>query len=330
MIKVSNLSKSFKVFKKSVGLKASIKSLFHREYTENFALNNVNLEIPQGQIIGLVGANGAGKTTLIKILTGIISATSGTAEVLDFNPWDRKYAFRKSISLIMGQKAQLWWDLPAEDCFILLRDIYDIPQKQYQDSLDKLTTMLDVKKQLNIQIRRLSLGERMKMEIIATLLHNPKVIFLDEPTIGLDLTSQKAIRNFLLNYRKECNATIVLTSHYMEDIEALCERVVILRKGEIVFDGKTSEINSLDSTKIISFKLKQGSSKEEILKSIALLSSDDFIDSNEDTYKVRVEKTAFKQVLNSLISNFEVEDLLVEEDDISVMIEKIMKGGIRA
>ena len=237
MIKVENLHKTFKVHKKEPGLKASGKSLFSRKWIEKKALVDVSLSIGEGEILGLVGANGAGKTTLVKILSGIIHPTSGTTHVLGFNPWERHNDFRKQIALIMGQKAQLWWDLPAEDCFLLLREIYQIPKKQYEENLSFLSNTLNISDQMNIQIRRLSLGERMKMELIAALLHNPRVVFLDEPTIGLDLTAQRAIRQFLLNYRQKHRPAMILTSHYMEDIEQLCERIIILRQGSVVYDG---------------------------------------------------------------------------------------------
>lgn len=199
MISVGNLSKSFFIHRKDPGLAGSLRSLFVRKKTEIKALDNVSMSIAEGEIVGLIGANGAGKTTLVKVLSGIIHPDAGTVRVLGFDPWQRKNEFRSNISLIMGQKAQLWWDLPAADCFLLLREIYHIEKGAYNERLDFLASTLGVTGQLTTQIRRLSLGERMKMELIATLLHNPKVVFLDEPTIGLDLTAQKAIRSFLLS-----------------------------------------------------------------------------------------------------------------------------------
>jgi ABC-2 type transport system ATP-binding protein len=237
MIQVENLRKSFKVHKKEAGLKGSLKGLVSRKWEEKHALKGVNLTVKAGEILGLVGANGAGKTTLVKLLAGIVHPSSGKASVLGHTPWERDNRFRRQIALIMGQKAQLWWDLPAADCFLLLQEIYNLPDEQYKKSLDKLTNALQVQKQLNTPIRRLSLGERMKMELIAALLHQPKVVFLDEPTIGLDLNAQRAIREFLLDYRREHQPAMILTSHYMEDIEALCERIVIIREGEFVYDG---------------------------------------------------------------------------------------------
>ncbi len=220
------------------------------------SFNGVSLKVSPGEIVGLVGANGAGKTTLVKILAGIVHPTSGEARVLGHVPWERHNDFRKQIALVMGQKAQLWWDLPAEDCFLLLKEIYRIPEKRYREKLDSLVYSLGVQGQLNTQIRRLSLGERMKMELIATLLHDPKVVFLDEPTIGLDLTAQRAIRDFILKYSQEHQPAVILTSHYMEDIERLCKRIIIMREGEFVYDGPLAKISGhLALHKVVTAKL---------------------------------------------------------------------------
>ncbi|MHC4162708.1 MAG: ABC transporter ATP-binding protein, partial [Planctomycetota bacterium] len=225
MIRVHELSKTFYVHKKAPGLRASLKSLFRRERVAKHAVAGVSLEVKEGEIVGLLGPNGAGKTTLVKMLAGIIHPTAGEAQVLGFTPWERDNRFRRQIALIMGQKAQLWWDLPAADCFLLLKEIYRVRDAEYKETLAYLTGVLDVEQQLNIQIRRLSLGERMKMELIAVLLHRPRVVFLDEPTIGLDLSAQRSIRDFILRYREEHKPAMILTSHYMEDIQRLCERI---------------------------------------------------------------------------------------------------------
>jgi ABC-2 type transport system ATP-binding protein len=219
MIEVDRLAKTFRVAKKAPGFVGSLKSLVRRETVAKEAVKGVSFRVDEGEIVGLVGANGAGKTTLVKMLAGIIHPTSGEARVLGFRPWERDDRFRRQISLIMGQKAQLWWDLPAADCFLLLKEIYRVPDETYEANLDQLSTMLEVKDELRVQIRRLSLGERMKMELIAALLHGPRAVFLDEPTIGLDLTAQRAVRDFLLAYRERHRPAMIVTSHYMEDIE---------------------------------------------------------------------------------------------------------------
>jgi ABC-2 type transport system ATP-binding protein len=198
IIKVENLSKTFTTTQKEPGLRASLTSLFKQKKITKYALKNVSFEIKEGEIVGLIGANGAGKTTLSKILSGIIHRSSGTVSVLGTDPWERKISFRKKMSLIMGQKASLWWDLPAYDCYLLLKEIYQIPEDQFHMRVEFLAKTLGISDQLKVQIRKLSLGERMKVELIAALLHNPQVIYLDEPTIGLDLTAQRAVRKFLL------------------------------------------------------------------------------------------------------------------------------------
>jgi len=244
MIHVQNLTKTFRVHRKEPGLMGSLRSLFRRQWIDKHALKGVSLEVNAGEIVGLVGANGAGKTTLVKTLAGIIHPTAGDAQILGYTPWERRNEFRRQIALIMGQKAQLWWDLPADDCFLLLQEIYRLPDKEFRRNLDYLVEALGVTDQLNIQIRRLSLGERMKMELVAALLHQPKIVFLDEPTIGLDLTAQRAIRNFILEYRREHQPAMILTSHYMEDIERLCERIVIINEGEFQDCARVREAQS--------------------------------------------------------------------------------------
>ena len=231
MIEIEGLSKTFRVHKKAPGLRGSIRALFKREHVEKRAVQEVSFGVAEGEILGLVGSNGAGKTTLVKMLAGIIHPSAGQARVLGFEPWKRANPFRRQIALIMGQKAQLWWDLPAADGFLLLKEIYGVQAADFNETLEELASMLAVEDLLTTQVRRLSLGERMKMELIAALLHRPKVVFLDEPTIGLDLTAQRAVREFLLAYREKHRPAMIITSHYMEDIERLCERIVILRTG---------------------------------------------------------------------------------------------------
>lgn len=238
IIEVKNIRRSFRSIKKGEGWGGALGLLLRPQYQTHEALKGVSFSIEPGSFNGLIGANGAGKTTLLKILSGLIPATSGVANVLGINPFDRPLDFRRQIALVMGQKAQLWWDLPARDAFDLLRAIYEIPRKTYEDRVDALTNLLDVKHLVQTQIRRLSLGERMKMELIGALLHWPKVIFLDEPTIGLDVLAAYKLREFLKIFNQREKATIILTSHNMEDIEKLCSRVLILKSGELVYDGK--------------------------------------------------------------------------------------------
>ena len=237
MIEVRGLGKTYRTHRKAPGLWGSVRGLFRREHVEKHAVVDVSFDVGPGEIVGLVGPNGAGKTTVVKMLAGIVHPTTGHIRVLDHEPWKRDNAFRSRIALVMGQKQQLWWDLPAADSFDLLREIYRIPRERYKATLDELVEALAVGPYLTVPVRRLSLGERMRMELVAALLHRPDVVFLDKPTIGLDLTAQRAIREFLLDYQRRVQPAVILTSHYMEDIERLCPRILILREGRIVFDG---------------------------------------------------------------------------------------------
>ena len=241
-IHVKNVSKQFKIFKREAGLAGAARSFFNRKYEIFHALKNVSFDVNSGEIIGILGENGAGKTTLIKTMVGLLHATSGTIEIKGFTPWARKNAFLKQIAVVMGQKNQLWWDIPAGESFLLNKKIYDIPEIDYKTRLDELLEIMDVRDKLNVQVRRLSLGERMKMEIIVALLHGPKIVFLDEPTIGLDVISQSRIRDFIQYYNDQNGTTFLLTSHYMNDIQALCKRVFVIHKGEGLYDGNFQEL----------------------------------------------------------------------------------------
>lgn len=241
VIRTDQLSREFKTYKKPDGIWNSIQGLWNRQHLIKQALRPCTLEIQKGQIIGLVGSNGAGKTTLLKLLSGLIHPSSGEAEVLGFVPWKRKPEFLRQISLLLGQKAQLWWDLPASDSFRLLTEIYELDPKEARGRWRFLADRLRCTNQLDIQLRRLSLGERMKMEIIGSLLHQPKILFLDEPTIGLDVVAQETIREFLAEYVREFEPTIILTSHYMDDISQLADRLLLISQGQIVFDGQVED-----------------------------------------------------------------------------------------
>ena len=242
IITVQNLQKTFKVHEKEPGLSGSLKSLFKRSYKQVRAVNDISFTIDPGELIGFIGPNGAGKTTTLKCLSGLLYPNGGKIEVLGFTPFDRKHQFLKQIALVMGQKNQLWWDLPPIESFNLNKEIYEIPEKRYKQVLDNLVDMLDVSKVLQTQVRKLSLGQRMKCELIAALLHSPKVLFLDEPTIGLDVVMQKKMRQFIKDYNETFGATIILTSHYMEDVKKLCKRVIIIDQGKIIFDGQLADI----------------------------------------------------------------------------------------
>jgi ABC-2 type transport system ATP-binding protein len=244
MIEVRHLTRIFRTYKKQPGFWGGVKGLVRREFEETAAANDISFDIAEGEFVGFLGPNGAGKTTTLKMLSGLIYPTSGTARVAGFDPTRRENAYRRIFALVLGQKNQLWWDLPAIESFHLLRAIYALPQDQFKATLDELVALLDIEKKLNVMVRELSLGERMKMELIAALLHRPRVLFLDEPTIGLDVVSQKAVRHFLRDYNRRHRVTILLTSHYMADIQELCERVIVIHKGKKIYDGALDRLET--------------------------------------------------------------------------------------
>ena len=330
MIQAEKLAKTFYVHEKEPGLKGSLVALVRRKKIAREAVRGVSFEVGEGEIVGLVGANGAGKTTVVKMLAGIIHPSAGRARVLGFDPWKRDDRMRRQIALIMGQKAQLWWDLPAADSFLLLKEIYQVEERRYRENLAYLSEVLGVASQLRVQLRRLSLGERMKMELIAALLHSPRVVFLDEPTIGLDLTAQRAIREFLLQYRREHRPAMILTSHYMEDIERLCERLLILRDGELVYDGALAGIRSFyGAKKVLTARLDPGLPEREIrtLASAANLGSlGELLGADDEGVRLAVPRERVAEAAGHLLEALPVEDLLIEEEDIGTLIEAIMRG----
>ncbi|MBA2368303.1 MAG: ATP-binding cassette domain-containing protein [Candidatus Protochlamydia sp.] len=248
VISTKHLARSYLTFTKETGLLAAMKGIFSKKSEVKHALLPTDLEITRGQIVGLVGSNGAGKTTLLKLLSGLIFPTNGTASVLSYTPWERPNPFLRQISLLLGQKNQLWWDIPASDSFQLLIAIYDLEKKTAMQRVDELAERLDCKHVLKVPLRRLSLGERMKMELIGCLLHAPKILFLDEPTIGLDVVAQTNIRQFILEELKGTDVTIILTSHYMDDIALLADRLLLMSHGAIAYDGTVDHFMSLTPT----------------------------------------------------------------------------------
>jgi ABC-2 type transport system ATP-binding protein len=333
MIKVENLTKEYTVKIKKPGLTESLKGLVKPEYQTKYALKQVSFELSPGQTVGLIGANGAGKTTLVKILSGIIPPSSGKASVSHFIPWERQPSFQKSMSLIMGQKAQLWWDLPASDCFLLLQKIYRIPNPDFQVQLNRLVEIMGVERVLNTQIRRLSLGERMKMELVASLLHKPSIIFLDEPTIGLDAISQRAMRQFLKEYQKENQPLILLTSHYMEDIEDLCTNVLVLHQGELVFNGALSQIKSqMQPDKLISVLCSNDlAAWAELSNFQTTFSKMTIMESNaqEGLLKLKAPKEILHDIVRHLYDKLNINDISIEDEDISLSIQKMINSTRR-
>ena len=310
-----DLSKHFKIHQKEEGLKGSLKNVFFRKCEENKAVDRISFSLEEGELVGFLGPNGAGKTTTLKMLTGLIHPTSGQASVMGYIPWERRNEFRRQYALIMGQKNQLWMDLPAMESFLLNREIYQISERQFKSTLDELVELLEIEKVLHVQVRRLSLGERMKMEMIAALLHRPRVLFLDEPTIGLDVISQRKIREFLLQYNQAFGTTILLTSHYMEDIQALCKRVIIINQGRKVYDGQLAKIvHDFSAFKELTITFSEPVSRDELAR---VADIQDF-----DPLKVtfRVKREELTRVIGQLLDDFKVDDINTSEVEISEII----------
>ncbi|KKP80391.1 MAG: hypothetical protein A2271_04920 [Candidatus Moranbacteria bacterium RIFOXYA12_FULL_35_19] len=320
IIAVKNLSKIYFSSKKEPGILAGIKNLFNPDILEIKAVEDINFEIEEGEFVGFLGPNGAGKTTTLKMLSGIIKPTSGSMSVMGFDPWEKKNEYKRQFALLMGQKNQLWWDLPVMESFLLNKEIYDIPDDQFERTLDELSELLDIKKILNIQVRKLSLGERMKCELVASLLHSPKVLFLDEPTIGLDVVAQKNIRDFLKKYNQEKKTTIILTSHYMEDIEKLCKRIIIINQ-EIFYDGLLSDlIEKYAKNKILQITFNDPVEEKDIKK----FGLDYKFNPIEVSFKLPREEVKEK-AREILSSNLPVDDIMIDEVEAQSIIRNIFQ-----
>lgn len=307
VIKIDGLNKDFEYYEKAQGLRGSVKNLFTRKRLVKSAVKDLNFQVQKGEMVGFLGPNGAGKTTSLKMLSGILYPTCGKAEVLGYVPWNRKNEFKRRISIIMGQKNQLWWDLPAIDSMNLNKQIYGIGDTEYKQRLDEMTDLLEVRDLLNIQVRRLSLGERMKMEIIAALLHRPDVLFLDEPTIGLDIISQKNIREFLKTYNETQGVTILLTSHYMEDISNLCKRSIVINHGEVIYDDATEKIGQLLGNKKV-VKLKLNSAISASFTKYGRIRGQ-----SENEVIIEIEKEKIRDITREILSEYSVSDFSIED-----------------
>jgi len=320
LIEVHNLTKSFRTYKKQPGFRGAVRGLFHREYEQTVAVDHVGFKVEEGEMVGFLGPNGAGKTTTLKMLAGLLYPTSGEAHVLGCVPWERKDRYRRQFALLLGQKNQLWWDLPARESLELNGRIYGIPQKDFQRRVDDLTHLLGVAEKLDVMVRELSLGERMKMELIASLLHEPKVLFLDEPTIGLDVVSQKTVRDFLRQYNTERKTTIILTSHYMADIQALCRRVVIIDHGRIFFDGSLEEIiDRFSGEKIVAISWDhQPSGAKMDFKSLG-----EVIEEGSNHVQLKVPREKVIPVCKQLLDDLPVNDIDIQEMPVDEVIRRI-------
>lgn len=326
IIKVSNLSKTYEYYKKQPGLWASVKGLFRREKLFKKAVKEIDFEIDEGELVGFLGPNGAGKTTTLKMLSGILYPTSGEAKVLGHIPWKREPKYQKQFALVMGQKNQLWWDLPAMESFILNKEIYEVSDVDFKENLDELVELLDIKDVLDVQVRKLSLGQRMKCELVAALLHKPKVLFLDEPTIGLDVVAQKNIRDFIKDYNRKNKTTILLTSHYMEDVKELCKRVIIIEEGEIMYDGDLSSLIE----KYAPYKVLKVTFEEEGVKKEDIEKYGEVVKFRPNSITLRVDRDKAKDVARDILSSdLPVDDILIDEVDISDVVREIFSNNAK-
>ena len=319
MISFQKIGKTYKVAKREPGLKAALRSLVKREYTYIEALKNVSFSIERGEMIGYIGPNGAGKSTTIKILSGILVPTSGTCTILGRTPWKHRIEHVKNIGVVFGQRSQLMWDIPVMDSFGLLRDIYRVPQAQYKKNLDELIAMFKLEEFINTPVRQLSLGQRMRCEIAASLLHSPQILFLDEPTIGLDAVSKVAVRNFIQRINKENEVTVVLTTHDMGDVEALTDRVMLIGKGQVLYDGSFSAMKGKYNTVNILTVDYDASCELPLPEYTTLLSNEN----GRAVLSIETEKTPVSQVISLLSGSLAVHDIAVQARPIEEIIAEI-------
>lgn len=322
MIEVKDLKKYYQSFEKEPGVWGSVKSIWARKYKEVHAVNGISFSIREGELVGFIGPNGAGKTTTLKVLSGLLHPTSGDVRVAGFTPEERKEKFLKNISLVMGQKNQLWWELPPIETFLLNRAIYEIPDDNFKQTLDELTDLLDVRNLLYTPTRKLSLGQRMKMELIASLLHRPKILFLDEPTIGLDVVMQKTLRDFIKVYNEKWNSTILLTSHYMGDVRELAKRVIIIDHGKIIYDGDLSKVvERFAKGKLI----KVVFSKDIDLHKLATIG--DIVEYEFPHAVISVTRENAPIAAGEILRKFPISDITVEETPIEDIIREVFLNG---
>ncbi len=318
IIAIQDLRKSYRVYQKREGLAASLRGLFRREYREVQAVRGIDLTVESGEFVAFLGPNGAGKTTTLKLLSGVIYPSAGSATVLGHVPWQRENAYRRRFALVMGQKNQLWWDLPAQESFRLHQQIYQIAPEPFQRTCDELTSLLNVRRLLKQPVRELSLGERMKMELIAALLHSPQVLFLDEPTIGLDVVAQHSVQQFLKHYQEERGITILLTSHYMKDVAALCQRVVIIAQGMIHYDGSLGGIiDRFSSTKRVTLNFGE----EELPSDLSRYGTVLQMAAPKATLQIPRQQVA--RTLAAILDRHVIEDVSVEDPPLEDLIAEM-------
>jgi len=321
IIEVNNLCRNFTYYEKDAGLRGSFHNFFARKEVVKEAVKNVSFKIEAGTTVGFLGPNGAGKTTTLKMLAGIMHPSSGDARVLGHVPWLRKKDFRMRIAIVMGQRSQLWPDLPAIESFDLNRTIYEIDRVEYKRTLDELVSLFGIKDQLNVQVRRLSLGERMKMEMIASLLHRPEVLYLDEPTIGLDIISQQAIRDLLRGLNARFGTTVMLTSHYLSDIEDLCERIILINHGSVVYDGLLSGVNEkLADRKTVTLMFSESVSESR------LAGFSGFTGIENGRARFEIDRSDVRSFSRRALEELPVIDLTIEDMPLEAGIARLYRG----
>ncbi len=326
IISVNNLSKTYRVPQREAGLKAALRSLTRPSFQEVPAVRSINFSIQPGEIVALIGPNGAGKTTTLKMLTGLLQPSSGSISINGFTPGKRSHDFLSNISIVLGNKSQMLWDIPPLDTFQVLGEIYRVPKAALHERIDEMVNLLDMTEILRKPVRNLSLGERMKCELVASLLHRPKVLFLDEPTLGLDISVQNRLRNFILEYNRKYQATILLTSHYMADIERLCQRVILIHHGEILYDGERTGLSGLlTNSKIIHLTLNETQSESNMQN--WLPNDVELLESNHHNFTIRVPREKTASVIADLLGKLPVSDLTVEEPSLEAVIDRVYQEG---
>jgi ABC-2 type transport system ATP-binding protein len=325
-IEVQGHGKTFRTYKKQPGFVGALKGLVRRQHETVHAVKDVSFSVEEGELVGFLGPNGAGKTTTLKMLSGLLYPSGGSARVLGYVPWERDDGYRRQFALLLGQKNQLWWDLPANESLALNAKIYGIDDASLKKTVDDLSEMLRVRDKLDVMVRELSLGERMKMELIASLLHKPRVLFLDEPTIGLDVVSQQTVREFLRSYNQSQKTTILLTSHYMADIQALCRRVIIIDHGSIFFDGKLDEVlDRFADFKMVTIQTSEGGTSASDLQKYGTV-----VERTSGTVKLKVKRERVIPVCKALLDELPVTDIDIQEVPIEDIIRQLFARELGA
>lgn len=326
LIEVTNLVKKYKISQKKHGILGYIKHLFHPKYTEHTAVNNISFKINEGELVGYIGENGAGKSTTIKMLTGLLTPTSGKVLVNGIVPNEKRIQNNKQIGAVFGQKTQLWWDLPVIESFELIKKMYEIPENEYQKNLKEFTEILDLENLLTKQVKSLSLGQKMRCEIAATFLHNPKVVYLDEPTIGLDILVKENIRKFIKDINKERKTTIILTTHDLKDIEEICDRIIIIDKGSIIYDGEKETFKNKYGKHIIAEFIINNKKKNVTLET----SDEDFevLEEDEKSLKIKFNHDQFTivDIVKSISTYCEILDIHINEEGLEEILKNIYRG----